>query len=209
MSTKTVLGGRTMAACSIRDVALGFVAPLMVAFVSPAAAQPGQDMRDMPGRFTMSPVEGGFLRLDRDTGAVSMCAKSGSDWACKAIDDPLGGSDIGVARLQSENRDLRRRLKELEDELSSGPPPPPLSVKPGPDAPAPELAPKAQLPTDAEVDQALDYLSRVYKKVREHIRDLDKPITPNEHSPPPLLTPEPPGSPPPSPPPGPAPKGAL
>jgi hypothetical protein len=196
-----------MAACTVRDVALGLIAPLMVAFASPAAAEPGQEM---PGRFTMSPVEGGFLRLDKDTGAVSMCAKSGSDWACKAIDDPLGGGDISVARLQSENRDLRRRLKELEDELSAVPPPPPLPAMPGRDAPAPELAPKAQLPTDAEVDQALDYLSRVYKKVRQHIRDLDKPITPDEHSPPPLLTPEPPPSPsPPSPPPAPAPKGAL
>ncbi len=37
---------------------------------------------------------------------------------------------------------------------------------------------KMQLPTDQEVDQALDYLERVYKKFRDHVKDLDKPQAP-------------------------------
>jgi hypothetical protein len=41
------------------------------------------------------------------------------------------------------------------------------------------------LPSEEEVDQALDYMSRVYKKIRDHIKDLDKPLPPGEQPPPP------------------------
>lgn len=148
------------------------------------------------GRFTMSPVDGGFLRLDRQTGSVAMCAKSGNDWACKPVaDQGANAATADLSRLEAENRDLKGRVKELETLLETRPPAPPPA---GPFAEGPPGG-KAQLPTDEEVDQALDYLSRVYKKVREHIRDLDKPIQPDEHAPPQLGTP----------PPAPPPKGSL
>jgi hypothetical protein len=151
------------------------------------------------GRFTMSPVDGGFLRLDKQTGAVAMCAKSGNDWACKPVNDQTPGNAGNLAGLEAENRELKSRVKELEDLVETRPVSPPSL-----DGPLAEGPPggKAQLPTDEEVDQALDYLSRVYKKVRDHIRDLDKPIQPDEHS-------GPPGTPAPAPPSGATPKGSL
>ena len=47
------------------------LAPVVLAVLAalPASAQ----TRDAPGRFTMQPIEGGFLRLDTQTGAVSTC----------------------------------------------------------------------------------------------------------------------------------------
>lgn len=178
-------------------VALSFVPGLTA--IAAAADAP----TDAGGRFTISPVDGGFLRLDKQTGAVAMCAKSASDWACKPVeDDTANGPQGRLTRLESENKDLKARVKELEELIETHPPGPPPPID-GPLAGPP--GGKAQLPTDAEVDQALDYLSRVYKKVREHIRDLDKPLPPDEHAEPPLLSPGPP-SPPPAPP---APKGAL
>jgi len=42
---------------------------------------------DTSGRFTMSPAEGGFLRLDKQTGAVAMCAHTGNTWACTSVED--------------------------------------------------------------------------------------------------------------------------
>jgi hypothetical protein len=136
---------------------------------------------DSNGRFTMSPVDGGFLRLDKQTGAVAMCARTGSDWACKPVEDQTKAtSSDELTRLQAENKDLKDRVKELEESLETQKPAP----GGGPLAEGPPGG-KAQLPTDEEVDQALDYLSRVYKKVRDHIKDLDKPITPDEATPPP------------------------
>lgn len=165
-----------------------------------ATASVAEPPGDVAERFTMSPVDGGFLRLDKQTGAVAMCAKSGNDWSCKAVEDQTHAVPVDkLSRLESENHDLKARVKQLEAMIESRPPgvPPP----PGPLADGPSPDGKVQLPTDEEVDQALDYISRVYKKIREHVRDLDKPLPPDEHGAPP---------PPPAPPSdAPAPKGSL
>jgi hypothetical protein len=127
------------------------------------------------GRYTMSPVNGGFLRLDKQTGAVAMCARSGGDWACKPVEDrtaPAAPNEL--SKLEDENKALKERVKSLEESLESGKPPP---ASEGPFAAGPPGG-KAQLPTEEEVDQALDYLEHVYKKVRERIKDLDKPLPP-------------------------------
>jgi len=182
-----------MALNATRAAMLGFLALPLLATAS--VAEPPEATE---GRFTMSPVEGGFLRLDRQTGSVAMCAKSTNDWTCKPVQDQTAGvATTDLSHLEAENRELKGRVKELEALLETRPAgPPPVD---GPLAEGPPGG-KAQLPTDEEVDQALDYLSRVYKKVRDHIKDLDKPIQPDEHSPPPGPS---------TPPPPPAPKGAL
>ncbi len=168
-------------------------------FIRPAlaAVAVAEAPEDPSGRFSMSPVDGGVLRLDKQTGAVAMCAKSGNDWACKPINDQsASGPSSAQARLESENKELKVRIKELEELLETRPPePPPLN---GPLADAPPGG-KAQLPTDEEVDQALDYMTRVYKKIRDRIKDLDKPLSQDDHAAPPLTSP--PGMP--------APKGSL
>jgi hypothetical protein len=140
---------------------------LPLALTSAATAEtPGES----GGRYTMSPVDGGFLRLDKQTGAVAMCARSGSEWACKAVEDQTTtASPDELSRLESENKELKDRVKALEESLETEKPPPLAEGPPGG---------KMQLPTDQEVDQALDYLERVYKKLRDHVKDLDKPQSP-------------------------------
>lgn len=131
------------------------------------------------GRYTMSPVDGGFLRLDTQTGAVSMCARTGTAWACTPVEDRSGASTAAeLSKLESENKDLKDRIKSLED---SGAARQPLDAPP---------SGKAELPTEQEVDQALDYLERVYKKVRDRVKNLDKPLPPPEAE----TTPPPKGS---------------
>jgi len=129
------------------------------------------DTTDNAGRFTISPVDGGFLRLDKETGAVAMCARSGTAWACTPVEDRTPTAAAEVSKLERENRDLRDRVKALEDSLETKIP---LEGPPGG---------KAQLPTEQEIDQALDYLERVYKKVRDRVKDLDKPLPPPADAP--------------------------
>jgi hypothetical protein len=157
-----------------RTVAGATVFFLLLAQVALAdSAEPSAD------RYTLSPAEGGFLRLDKQTGAVAMCAKSGADWSCKSIDDraaaEAGSSEI--AKLEQENRALKDRVKALEESMESGKGlAPPVEGPPGG---------KIQLPTDQEVDQALDYVERIYKKFRDRIKDLDKPQSPSSPAEPP------------------------
>ena len=173
---------------ALRAAVLGLV-------ILPALAAAGAAETSAPegGRFMMSPVDGGFLRLDTQTGAVAMCAKSGSEWACKSVDDETASAPSNkLSRLEAENRDLKDRIRELEELLETRPVGPPSPH----DAPLAEGPPGgvSQLPTEEEVDQALDYMSRVYKKIRDHIKDLDKPQSKDDHAgpPPPADAPPPP-----------------
>jgi hypothetical protein len=142
---------------------------LALAMTLPAAAQ----VREAPGRYTMQPVDGGFLRLDTQTGAVAMCRPgAGGSVTCQASesDQVVPGE---AARLRAENIELKAEVKRLEEIAG-------LSGRTGPqiNSQPPE---KLQLPTEQDVDQALDYVERMYKKFRDRLRNLEngsKPGTP-------------------------------
>lgn len=149
-------------------------AVLLLAALALAGDAVAETPEESSGRFTMSPVDGGFLRLDKQTGAVSMCAHSGGDWACKPVEDhAVAAPSNEVARLEDENKALKDRVKALEESLETGKPAPPAGA-------IGERPPggKVDLPTEQEVDQALDYMERVYKKIRDRIKNLDQPLPP-------------------------------
>ncbi|MET4634870.1 hypothetical protein [Kaistia defluvii] len=128
----------------------------------PAAADAAR-----PGRYTMVPAEGGFVRLDTETGTVSHCrrgdAASGSVWTCAAIpEDVLSRPDPAVAlsakvtELEHEVADLRARLEDVEGRANT----------------------RAVAPTgDPELDKALNFseelMSRFFGMVREMKREAD------------------------------------
>jgi hypothetical protein len=128
---------------------------------------------EIADRYTMSPVEGGFLRLDKETGAVAMCARKNEAWVCDAVEDRSGAATD--SKLETENKDLKARIKALEDALDNvaTPTTPPDTGPP---------APKTQLPTEEEVDQALDYVERIFKKFRDRLKKLDEPLPPDPGS---------------------------
>jgi hypothetical protein len=141
---------------------------LAVLAVVPASAQ----TRDVPGRFTMQPIEGGFLRLDTQTGAVSTCRAGAENLVlCQPAQDAQESQAREIARLRAENDGLRAEVKRLQE--AAGTQPPPVASPP---------AEKFQLPTEEEVDSALDYVERMFKKFRDRLRNLEqeekKPGTP-------------------------------
>lgn len=146
-----------------RLLAPAALATLAALSIIPASAQ----TREAPGRYTMQPVEGGFLRLDTQTGAVAMCRPGASGVACQPSQDDAGLAKE-IARLQAENIGLKAEIRRLEE--IAGP------------AAVPKKDEKLQLPTEQEVDQALDYVERMYKKFRDRLQNLDsgapKPGTP-------------------------------
>ena len=79
------------------------VAILIALALTGAAA--AETPADPNGRYTMSPVDGGFLRLDKQTGAVAMCAHSGGDWACNPVRDSAAAAPSDeVSKLEDEKR---------------------------------------------------------------------------------------------------------
>jgi hypothetical protein len=64
------------------------------------------------GRYTLSPVPDGVIRLDTRTGEVSNCNNNGNGWACYVVPDERAAYDKEIGRLQSENERLKQQLAE-------------------------------------------------------------------------------------------------
>lgn len=134
--------------------ALIIAVPAIAAVGLGAATVVGQERQ---GRFAMSPVENGFVRLDTETGAMSFCTQKDGRWTCELMADEAKAIQDEVARL----RDEVRRLREQAAAPESAPP----DERPGR---------KLELPTEEEVDKALDYFENIFKKFRERIEKFER-----------------------------------
>ena len=149
--------------------AAGLAAVMLAA--SPLVASAPAAAQDRPGRYAMSPVEGGFARLDTETGQMSICrdqkdAGGVQSWACQPMADP-GGGDDRARKLEAENKELRAEIRRMEDQLGLNGP------KDG-QKQAERPGGGLNLPSEAEVDKALSYMERMIKKFQETMKRLDK-----------------------------------
>ena len=132
---------------------------LILGVAGASLAAPPSATEDRTGRFTMQPTDGGFLRLDTMTGDVSLCMREGATFECKPVKDDRD-LQREVGRLVDENKTLKAEVKRLEDML-------------GLDGPPGGGKPKFELPSEEDVDKALSYMERMFKKFRDKMRELD------------------------------------
>ena len=85
---------------------------LMVSAVALALAGPTAAAET--GRYVLKDVEGGFIRLDTETGAVSHCRSLDNQWRCEPVADAQAALNDEINRLAEENAELQQRLAELE-----------------------------------------------------------------------------------------------
>ncbi len=130
--------------------------------------------QDIPGRYTMTPTDGGFIRLDTQTGAMSRCTGKEGEWACRAMPDDQKMLQEKIAQLEQQNRELKEENRRLESVMGLDPDRPADGTSP------PQLGPQDppkegfKLPSEKDVDQAFDYLEGMLKKFRERWKDLEK-----------------------------------
>ncbi len=115
-------------------------------------------------RYTMSPAENGFVRLDKQTGAMTQCTRDDGVWACKPMADSQHELQNEIEKLRAENKSLRKQVDELEETLGIGPEPP--------DEAGPTT--RFELPSEKDVDRAFDYLEGMLSKLRERMEKLEK-----------------------------------
>ena len=162
----------------LKSSALVAAAAVAICFAAGAAfAQTRPDTEN--GRYALSPIADGVLRLDTRTGAVSTCNMSGAGWACYAVPDERAALDAEIGRLQADNEKLKTQLAErdgavtgkIEDALPKSDP----LKKPEP----PKLAEgerkiEIPLPSDRDMDRMMTFLEKAWRWLIEMANRVQK-----------------------------------
>lgn len=124
--------------------ALAFVASL--ASVSASAQTPASPNDSW--RFKLQKVEGGFLRLDAQTGQVSFCRERETAWSCETVADDR-------AALEAEIKRLTDRVAILERQTN-------------------EPGSRFRAPSDQEIEQVMGFFEKMMKRFRGVVENLKK-----------------------------------
>jgi hypothetical protein len=133
------------------------------------------------GRYTLSPVADGVLRLDTRTGAVSTCNNNGTGWACYAVPDERAALDAEIGRLQADNEKLKAQLAEREPAITGKidePMPKTDSLKKAEPKPG-DSARKIEipLPNDRDMDRMMAFLEQAWRRLVEMANRMQKDVT--------------------------------
>jgi hypothetical protein len=144
-----------------------------------AAAQSMPDTEN--GRYALSPVADGVLRLDTRTGAVSTCNNTGLGWACYAAADERAALDAEIGRLQAENEKLKAQLADREPTVAGKidePMPKTDSLKkPEPKVAEGERKIEIPLPSDRDMDRVMSFLEQAWRRLVEMANRMQKDVT--------------------------------
>ncbi|MDH4439134.1 MAG: hypothetical protein QE284_01975 [Rhizobium sp.] len=127
-------------------------APIVLIFSACALPALAQDSE----RFTLEKSQTGFVRLDRQTGAMTLCTEADSTLTCRMGADERAAYDADLARLE-------QRVEALEKQVATQ-----------------GLAPRQPLPDDAEVDRSIGIMERFmrafFNLVHEFRSEEDRPV---------------------------------
>lgn len=137
---------------------------ILSAAIAVLAAGPSSAQEE---RYSLERTDTGYVRMDRQTGEMSICTETAGDLVCrKASDERDDGGDLG------EIRRLRQRIDALETRLTA------LEAAP----------PKDELPSEETVEQTLSIMERFFRRFVGIMQDIEKDQTPAPPTAPPQKT---------------------
>lgn len=140
------------------------------ALALPAGAAPQAD--EAGARYQLEPAgAGAFLRLDRQTGATSVCRRKEVSWVCQAAADDRRALESEIDRLAVENSELKGAVRRLEELLGL----PEADDKPSQRGSFDFSFKNFRLPSEKDVDRAMDYVEGMLRKFKERWRGLRDP----------------------------------
>jgi hypothetical protein len=133
-----------------------------VTLVAGAARAENAAVDNEDSRFAFYRTTDGFLRLDGRTGQVSICTRRPVGWVCPLVPDERSALEGEISRLQADNAALKKEL--LAHDL-----PLPAGVKREPPTTTGKEEPRVSLPSDAELNEVMTFLEKVWKRVVEMV----------------------------------------
>jgi hypothetical protein len=166
-------------AMSSSTFSIAIAAVLCLAGIGGAAAQSMPEAEN--GRYTLSPVADGIIRLDTRTGAVSTCNNSGAGWACYAVPDERAALDAEIGRLQADNEKLKAQLAAREPAVTGKidePLPKADSLKPAePKVADGERKIEIPLPSDRDMDRAMSFIEQAWRRLVDIANRMQKDVS--------------------------------
>jgi hypothetical protein len=164
-------------------------AVVLMSVLAGTGATSAQSMPDSEnGRFTLSPIADGVIRLDTRTGAVSTCNNSGAGWACYVVPDERAAYDQEIGRLQAENEKSKTEIEKLKTELASRAPV--AEGKTEEALPKSDSQKKAEpkaaenprkieipLPSDRDMDRVMSFLEQAWRRLVEMANRMQKDVS--------------------------------
>jgi hypothetical protein len=121
---------------------------LATSLVASANAQPMAGSADENWRFKLQRVDGGFLRLDAQTGQVSFCREKDANWTCETVADDR-------AALEAEIKRLSDQVAILEEQSN-------------------DPSQRFRTPSDQEIEQVMGFFEKMMKRFRGVVENLKK-----------------------------------
>jgi hypothetical protein len=121
---------------------------------------------DGGGRFMFSKIAEGFLRLDTQTGEVSVCSQRAVGWTCQASPEDRAVLENEIARLRQENAALKKDLLARGVPLPGG-------VMPEPQTP-PRGERQPRLDGDSDLDRVIALVDRMWHRIVDAIVRAEK-----------------------------------
>ena len=144
-----------------------------------AAAESMPDSEN--GRYTLSLVADGVVRLDTRTGAVSTCSNAGAGWACYSVPDERAALDAEIGRLQADNEKLRAELAArpptVTGKIDEPLPKTDSLKKPEPKTADGERRIEIPLPSDRDMDRVMSFLEQAWRRLVEMANRMQKDVT--------------------------------
>ena len=144
---------------------LSISSAVIFSLIASASAQSLPDSDN--GRYTLSAVKDGVVRLDTRTGAVSTCTDSGSGWACRVVPDERAALDTEIGRLQKDNEALKAQLAARDSADSSKR----AEATPKSDG---ERKIEIPLPSDRDMDRMMSTVENAWRRLVEMAGRLQK-----------------------------------
>jgi len=141
------------------------------------AAQSAPDSEN--GRYSMTPIPEGVLRLDTRTGTVSTCTKNGAGWACYAVPDERTALDAEIGRLQAEVEKLKGQIAagptvsgKIDEALPKSDP-----LKKDPKVAEGDRKIEIPLPSDQDVDRVMSFLEKAWRRLIDMANRVQKDVS--------------------------------
>jgi len=147
----------------------GVLAAIVAGLLLVAPARADEDAPDSAGgRYTFNKVPEGFLRLDMQTGEVSLCSQRTVGWACQAAPEDRAVLESEIARLRNENAVLKKEMLARGLPLPPGAMPEPPAIRNGDRLPRPG--------ENSDVERVITLVGRMWHQLIEAIVRAQKQV---------------------------------